>query len=296
MKKSIIFIIILSSSIRVFSQAEDSTSRIGLAEISRVNQGNSYITFPVDIGNIEPLWFEANLIPSFYIRESKNSRLMGVLTPQIILRMYQEKSYPVRTPSYTPQVTVYYSIKEELNGKKFTLFGRYAHHSNGQDGDFFLEDGEINHISGDFSTNYFETGFITTFFREGLHAHQFFKSSIEVHPDTWSSKNLKNIYSKYRWHNDISIYKLSTRNDSKKKKAGLSVKGELTWMFGELSSTDWYSPDRLNLSLNFSYFPKFLEDIGFFAQYYQGFDYYNIYFSHHLHMMRFGLKTEQLRF
>lgn len=51
--------------------------------IAQVNQGNSYITFPTDMGNIEPLWFEANLSPGFYIRKSKNSRLMGVLTPQI---------------------------------------------------------------------------------------------------------------------------------------------------------------------------------------------------------------------
>jgi len=79
---------------------------IGLTIISQVNQGNSYITFPTDIGNIEPLWFEGNVIPNFYLRQSQNSRLMGVLTPQIIIRMYQEESFPVRTPSYMPQLTV----------------------------------------------------------------------------------------------------------------------------------------------------------------------------------------------
>ena len=84
-------------------QDRDSIPRIGLSVISQVNQGNSYITFPTDIGNIEPLLFEGNLIPNFYLRESKNSRLMGVLTPQVILRMYQERSSPVRTPSYMPQ-------------------------------------------------------------------------------------------------------------------------------------------------------------------------------------------------
>jgi len=39
------------------------------------------------------------------------------------------------------------------------LFGRAAHHSNGQDGDFFLEDGSINTTSGNFATNFFRTGF-----------------------------------------------------------------------------------------------------------------------------------------
>jgi hypothetical protein len=60
----------------------DSNPGIGLIEISHVNQGNSYATFPIDIGNIQPLWFEVNIVPNFYLRESKNSRLMCVLTPQ----------------------------------------------------------------------------------------------------------------------------------------------------------------------------------------------------------------------
>ena len=83
-------------SLPVTAQVRDSLTRTGLSEISQVNQGNSYVTFPADIGNIEPLWFEANIIPNFYIRQSKNSRLIGVLTPQIMLRMYQEESFPDR--------------------------------------------------------------------------------------------------------------------------------------------------------------------------------------------------------
>jgi len=56
-------------------QERDSIPKIGLSIISQVNQGNSYITLPTDIGNIEPLWFEGNVIPNFYLRESRNSRL-----------------------------------------------------------------------------------------------------------------------------------------------------------------------------------------------------------------------------
>lgn len=91
----------------------DSVSRLNLDQISKVSQGDSYITFPADIGNIEPLIFEANVNPSFKIRVREDSRLMGVLTPKVIIRMYNEKSYPVRTPSYLPQITVYF-----LPGKK----------------------------------------------------------------------------------------------------------------------------------------------------------------------------------
>jgi len=283
--------------VRGNAQEKEPLQGIGLPVISQVNQGSSYITFPTDIGNIEPLMFEANLIPNFYIRKSKNSRLMGVFTPQIILRMYDERSYPVRTPSYIPQITVYYMLTEFASSQNLSLYGRYAHHSNGQDGDFFLDNGEVNLLSGDFSTNYIETGFIKTHFNTRFNAHQFFKTSIEIHPQSWGSDELEGIYSRYRWHNAVSIFKLPAKETrSTKNNADISLKGEATWMFGNVNDLNSISAERLNLSLTFYYHPKFLEDIGLFVQYYHGSDYYNIYFEHRLDVLRFGLMTEKLRF
>ncbi len=299
MIKSIItlFIVMLTNSLVSMGQASDSMQQIGITDISQVNQGNSYITFPMDIGNIEPLWFEGNLIPNFYLRQSKNSRLVGVITPQVIIRMYQEESSPVRTPSYIPQFTLYF----RLNNNKFlnntSVFGRIAHHSNGQDGDFFLGNGDANTKSGDFSTNYFEGGLIKTNFNKRLNAFQFFKSSLEVHPQSWSADELEGIYSMVRWHNAFSIFKLSNKNiDQKQRSANISLKGEAIWMFGKINDWNNASTKRLNLGLTFYYHPKFLEDIGLFVQYYHGLDYYNMYFNHQLDVLRFGIMTEKLRF
>jgi len=298
MKKSeILILLIIFFSITVFGQVEQSAHQIGLPLISQVNQGNSYMTFPTDIGNIEPLWFEGNIIPNFHIRQSKDSRLMAVLTPQIILRMYRDFSYPVRTPSYIPQVTFYYLSKSTklLNGTAF--YGRLAHHSNGQDGDFFLENGEINVISGDFSTNFFEIGILRTGINKRLNAYQFFKSSIEIHPESWSQSELDGIYSRCRWHNSFSIFKLPIGDSQDAKgKANISIKGEATWMFENYNNLNTFSAKRLNLSITFYYHPKFLEDMGFFVQYYHGSDYYNMYFNHRLDVIRFGFMTEKLRF
>ena len=80
-------------------QLKDSLPRVDLANFALVNQSDSYVTLPFDIGNLEPLIFEANISPNFIIRKRKDSRLMGVLTAQIIIRMYNEESLPVRTPS-----------------------------------------------------------------------------------------------------------------------------------------------------------------------------------------------------
>ena len=292
--QTLMFLLIIFSA---QSQENSKEHEIELTLISQVNQGNSYITFPTDIGNIEPLWFEGNVIPNFYLRQSKNSRLMGVLTPQIIVRMYQEESFPVRTPSYLPQLTVYYKLSEQPYSKNLSMYWRIGHHSNGQDGDFFLEDGSLNLKSGDFSTNFLEMGLIKTNINTHFNAYQFFKTSFEIHPKGFIQEELEGIYSQYRWHNTFSIFKLtSDKNDGKVQKPAISIKGETTWMFGEYNQLEAFSAERLNLSLTFYYHPKFLEDIGLFVQYYHGSDYYNMYFSHRLDVLRFGLMTEKLRF
>lgn len=276
---------------------ERDSLQIGLPTISQANQGNSYITFPTDIGNIEPLWFEGNVIPNFYLRKSKNSRLMGVLTPQVIIRMYQEESFPVHTPSYMPQITLFYLINEKANSRSLSLYGRVGHHSNGQDGDFFMEDGSLNLKSGNFATNFLELGLIKTNLNTRFNAYQFFKTSFEIHPEGFIQEELVGIYSKYRWHNAFSIFKLSSdKNQIDSHKPTISIKGETTWMFGDYNQLNALSAERLNLKLTFYYHPKFLEDIGLFVQYYHGSDYYNMYFDHRLDILRFGLMTEKLRF
>lgn len=293
------FLILISILLVQLSIGQGTDSlQIGLPIIAQVNQGNSYITFPTDFGNIEPLWFEGNVIPNFYIRESKNSRLMGVLTPQVILRMYQEESYPVRIPGYIPQITFYYRLKTKSNLRTQNLFVRFVHHSNGQDGDFYLENGDLNLKSGDFATNYIEPGLIITNANKRLKAYQFFKTSVEIHPPGYSSEELDGIYSKVRWHTAASIFKLPNENkvSTDKGNASISLKGEATWMFGNYNNLNIFSADRLNLSFTFYYHPNFLEDIGLFVQYYHGSDYYNMYFHHRLDVIRFGLMTEKLRF
>lgn len=282
----------------IYSQEiKNDSLKLDLIKIALVNQTDSYITFPTDIGAIAPLIFEANISPSFVIRKRKDARLMGVLTPQIIIRMYNEDSYPVRTPSYIPQITFYFLTGNKQASNKLTLLGRFAHHSNGQDGDFYNENSIINLMTGNFSTNFVELGFIKSSFSDRLNAYKFFKSSIEIHPKNWMLRELQGTYSGLRWKNTFHAFKLPMDNSSNKnRKANFSLKVETTWMFDAVNNWDTFNINRLNASLTFYYHPKFLEDIGLFVQFYRGVDYYNINFMRQINAIRFGLMTEILRF
>lgn len=296
-KVFVIFIFVIVLLLSGFGQENNAIPKISLTTIASVNQGNSYITFPLDIGNIEPLWFEGNIIPNFMIRKSKNSRFMGVLTPQVIIRMYREESMPVRTPSYMPQIAVYYKLTDKPKKDQYTLFGRFVHHSNGQEGDFYLPDGEINLATGNFATNSLEFGIVNNHYNKNLRAVQFYSTSLEIHPPSWSNEELEGIYSTLRWRNDFSIYKMPLgKQSADKKRAQISLKAEAMWMFGNVNDWQTFALDRLNVNLTFYYHPKFLEDIGLFVQVYNGMDYYNIYFNNRIEVIRFGIMTDKLKF
>ncbi|MFD2915765.1 hypothetical protein [Psychroserpens luteus] len=294
--RAYILFLLLWSVHLAFSQKDlDTLPQLDLSKIALINQSDSYITFPTDIGNIEPLMFEANVNPSFVIRKRKDSKLMAILKPQITIRMYNEESYPVRTPSYIPQISLYYLANKYEALNYLVFFGKIAHHSNGQDGDFYNDDNTINLQTGNFATNFFELGFLKTGYSNQLKAIKTLKSSIEIHPKSWMSKELKGKYSGLRWHNSFTSFKFPL-TDSHSDRANFSLKAEATLMLDNYNDLDVFDFDRFNVSVTFYYHPKFLEDIGLFVQFYHGMDYYNIYFEHQLSIIRFGIMTEILRF
>ena len=293
-----LFTVLYTNSI-VAQTLSDSIVTLNLDKIAQVNQEESYVTFPFDIGNLEPLMFEANVSPNFKIRERKDSRLMAVLTSQIIIRMFDEYSYPVKTPSYIPQIAFYFLTGHKDAANKLTLFGKIAHHSNGQDGNFYTDDGKVNLQSGNFATNYLELGFLQSSYSQNLKAFKFIKSSVEIHPKSWMLEELHGQYSGLRWHNTFLAYKLPMKTNplpNEKQRATFSIKAETTIMLDNFNNWNYFDAKRLNASLILYYHPKFLEDIGFFVQFYHGMDYYNIYFQHQISSIRFGIMTETLRF
>ncbi len=293
-----------------YAQSIADTNKQSFSKHILANSELGYVTFLGGLGNIESLWFEGILVPSYSLRIHEDAKWGAVLVPKIVIRMYRQESQPVNTPSYMPQVTLYYQMNEPTNNfnNLFYIFGRYVHHSNGQDGSFFNDDGTPNTISGDFSTNYFEIGaFITKLLAPRLNATEFYRTSIEYHPNILQFEPLNDIYGNLRWHNDIQLFKINTRSlraiftgeddrlnyRNQSKPPTMRARLNTTLIFGEMKGIEALEiSKRFCISATLSYHPGFLQDVRIFAQYYYGQDYYNMNFQKTLNVLRFGLMVD----
>jgi hypothetical protein len=274
------------------------------------NSEVGYFTFLGGVGNIESLWFEGLLAPSYSLRIHEDAKWGVVLVPKIVFRMYRQDSQPVNAPSYMPQISFYYQMNEPTNNFNNLLyvFGRFVHHSNGQDDEFYNVDGTLNTISGDFSTNYFEIGaFLTKLLVPRLNATEFYRTSLEFHPDFLQYDPLEGLYGNLRWHNDIQLFKITTRSlrsiftgeddrqsyKTRSKHPKMRARINTTLIFGEMKDISAFNISRrLCVSATLSYHPDMLRDVRIFTQYYYGQDYYNMQFQNTINVLRFGLMVD----
>ncbi len=264
----------------------------------RANQTDSYITFSQGIGNVEPLIFEALVAPYFLLRTSRDAKWGATISSAILMRMYAEESFPVRTPSYMPEISFYHQLNKSGDDKVKYLFLNLTHHSNGQDGDFFNEDGSINTVSGNFSTNYLELGlFLNQNVVPFSNTNEYFKTSIEYHLNVNRVDELEGKYSFVRWHNNFRIFRFPEYSNATEKlmfdkNPAVQTRLETTWLFGDINDASFFDlKERFNFSLTIAYRPKFLSDVSLFANYYSGEDYYNMHFYRRITVFRVGLQA-----
>lgn len=251
----------------------------------------SYVSVLGGVGNIEQLIFEADIVPYFMLSVNKKSRWAIEISPRIIIRMYNNESYPVRTPSYLPRVTFFHNIVDNTDNKRdlFAYISWY-HHSNGQDGPFYnADESSINTFSGNFSTNFIEGGaFISKPDKKKPSFINYHKVSFSY--CYFQNFELKPLYGKlrllYDYNSSISI------NNSSSKGSFLTQSLKLGWIAGALAQAKALDSKRIIFRYTLSYRPSFLKDVSVFAQYYYGQDYYNIYFNRTLKVLRFGIAAK----
>ncbi|HKO52983.1 MAG TPA: hypothetical protein VJV79_34980 [Polyangiaceae bacterium] len=254
-----------------------------LGDIVRANLERSYVAFPVGITGLEPLIFEADLVPNFSVLP-RSWHVALFLTPKIIVRMFAAKSAPVSTPSYMPRLTTFFWFDESAKGPTAYYSAAFLHHSNGQAGAFYNEDGTHNHETGSFGTNYFEFAAYPNLWN----STSFGWSSIVVewHPRWLENAELRSTYGNLRLRLATTIY-------SKLGDYSSDLSLGLTAVLGEMQKPTNASTvfARFPIAVKYAVRPPAI-DVGLYASYYQGQDYYNIWYDRFISVLEIGISGD----
>jgi hypothetical protein len=254
-----------------------------LGDIVRANLERSYVAFPIGLTGLEPLIFEADLVPNFSVLP-RSWHVALFLTPKILLRMSAAKSAPVSTPSYMPRLTTFFWFNESAKGPTAYYSAAFLHHSNGQSGAFYNEDGSHNHETGSFGTNYFEFAAYPNFWNNTSFAWS--SIVLEWHPHLFENAELRSTYGNVRLRLATTIY-------SKLGDYSSDLSLGLTTIFGPMEKPTNASTffARFPVSVKYAVRPPAI-DVGLYASYYQGQDYYNIWYDRFISVLEIGISGD----
>lgn len=254
-------------------------------EIVRSNLEASYIVFPVIVSGVEPLIFETNIAPHFFLTPH-HWPVAVALTPKVLLRMFQGPSTPVKTPSYMPRLTVFGWFERTFTGKPLLYTSlSLNHHSNGQSGPFSNPDGTNNHETGSFATNYFEL----SVYRAGWKPALFDTTSLsfEWHPGIGEELGPRGQYGKLRLHlgTTLLVHLLLDAKFTARLSAILDDSSR--------SSGSGFVRALERFPLQLQYIAKLPSvDVGLYIGYYFGHDYYNIWFDRLANVFQIGIGSD----
>ena len=308
----ILILNILSLSLYAQVTEKDSLSNQRFLTLVNANREQSYTTFGSGVGDLEPLLFEARLSPSFYFTGLERKWAL-TLNPQVQMRMLNKNSFPIRNPSYRISINYYHGLElwkhiflRKILYKNALWFASLLHHSNGQEGSFYISDSthEVNLQNGNFATNYLEIGlssYKTEVLNKKYYSIREFKTYVEYHPPKWSIRELDGRYGYLRIFAKLGIigsFKQGRHDKMNRflQKSSLELKGG--WIFGGLNkNSEADIKARLIVDVMYKYYPSWLDEIAFFLRFYRGQDYYNIYFvKHELTVVTFGITSNIMNF
>jgi hypothetical protein len=268
------------------------------------------------------LVFEAQLAPRIIILDSIGKATRTVLdasrgawgwtlatSPMVRLRMFNEASSPVRTPSYMPKAILQIAHLKNVSrsdDEDERLSGPVAmwlldtipfgHHSNGQNGSLFTSSGSINKTDGSFSTNYLEA--MIAYGRMHLVA----RDDVQEYGTRWE------------WRAGVGV-QVNPRGF-----LGGGIDEELADIYGRTrvgveataARRDWWRCGRLEGQLRVQYIHDKPEGVspvtavaegsclparwggaGLFVRFYRGQDYYNLGFAERITRLQFGITLQQ---
>ena len=315
--KKFLLIVLLACSLTakgqdsIFSDSTKNEGQTVFLPLIYADRKLTYLTFAQGIGNLPPLITEARFSGSYFLKKSAVNWALE-LNLNLTLRIHDKYSFPIYAPSYNPVVTYYRELKEWDNSFFSRVLFDHAywevsagHHSNGQHEPFYVQDSlgndtnEINIEDGSFSVEYLEAG-ISTFKnrkRNDIDYISNLKFGFRIYPTKWYLPEIEDLYGSYRTFATYNIYRIPIGQSQTSFFARSRLKLHSGWIFGDMNGN---SPadvsKRLITEFTYYYYPEWLAEISFFAQYYHGQDYYNINFTRTVDVFRLGIATNPLNF
>ena len=256
-------------------------------------QGLGSYKTPYGVKPLNPLIFEGQISPDFFLNISKK-RLIGLaFFPKIVVRMFNQNSFPVRTPSYMPSILLYHHLNWPITKKLFRyvtseeqmafMTYRFSHHSNGQEGNYFINGTDsVNYRTGNFSTNAIEVAFSWSAIDSGEAGKAFTNGRIayERQLDFQREIQLKNTY----YYNKITIESHIIYFEK--------IKAYITYSF-MWGTHDFKPRSSVDVFVAMKPFHK-LTDFSVFIRGYIGPDYYNLYYENMMRGVTIGIIADPL--
>ncbi len=326
MKKCLLLLFYLSHSLALVAQSEkldtltEQKQAINLAYTSLYKE-NSQLSYTSPLGEIgAPSDYVLNgrLTTTYMILAPRSLPVAISVNPDFTVRVRNDKSAGVRTPSFRFGGSLYLRLSPNADRYRYAELS-FTHHSNGQDGDALLPDGNFNTLTGNFSTNYITAAYRFGSFTgkqspKGVYYSYNHKTAIEFHKGFNYESALSGKYGFTRLNYDFSfrVYQVYTGGKNGWKKVGFDesvTKSKLekeTWRFdgqfsyaiNQLTNYNLLAPKkRLNIEASVNYSLPFMQNVFIMASFgYYGEDPYNIYFQDKYAYMRFGLSSTFSRF
>jgi hypothetical protein len=268
-----------------------------------------------------PLVLESRITPNF---EAVYGSLMIDIVPEILLRMRTYHSHPIWTPSFMPSLRLYAWSKKKvqhLNLEKtfqdFSYWGlSFKHHSNGATGDFFNKDGTVDTVDGSFSSNYIVLEYHNwSQFKIPLPFVEKKRSLVQANDISfsldWYPPNppgikwlqdpvLEDQFGPIRPHFKAVIYQRSPFNSSTYAKGWFNISYAFPRKYRIAPDEDFgvegqdarVWQDHFTIDFEEAFFFSWLDPLGIYAGLHFGPDYYNIWYTNYVQMIRFGIAVD----
>ncbi|WP_029282640.1 hypothetical protein [Pedobacter sp. R20-19] len=271
------------------------------------NADFSYTAPAGELGAPSKYVINGRLTTTYMLLGSYKSPIAFAIIPDFTVRVRNEFSAGVRTPSYRLGGALYARLNANPENYQYGELA-FTHHSNGQDQDALNTDGTVNTLTGNFNANYLtasyrfghltETDADESYYsfnhRIGLQWYKFFRYEPALDLGFGFTRILYN----FSWRKYGQIER-NARNKPKVKteKETWRLNTEVSYAVNKIPAKNLANlQKRLNAEINFNYSLPFMNNVFLMAAVgYYGEDNYNIYFQDHYGYLRFGLSSGFLR-